>query len=73
MVGAAGFLRHCAALHGKNITVAKRDRRATLTQLFASFFFMLFVSTLFLSLYRRYLERERERERQQQQQQVFSF
>ena len=43
--GGGEFLRHCAALHSKNITVAMRDRRATLMQLFASFFFMLFVRT----------------------------
>lgn len=41
--GKAQFLRHCAALHRKNLTVALRDRRATLMQLCASFFFMLFV------------------------------
>jgi ABC-type multidrug transport system ATPase subunit len=39
----AQFMHHCAALHSKNITVALRNRRATLMQLFASFFFMLFV------------------------------
>ena len=37
------FLRHFGALHHKNMTVARRNLRATLTQLTASFFFMFFV------------------------------
>ena len=37
------FMRHCRALHEKNMVIAVRNKRATLMQLFASFFFMLFV------------------------------